>query len=148
APVFLWPVFVQIDLHRQGRVRIGRAAEQKTPLPPQFNRPMAQWVQRQFGFQLPEYSDPELSEFNLEAIDQELQRIAGAFHPGLSMMDCEAPLQPVPSPKTLDPKQSPRFYNSAVMGYFRWQNEAILADLEALRNKEDCAGVAGGFVSG
>src|SRR5262249_36309467 len=67
APVFLWPVFVQIDLRRQGRIRIGRAMEQKAALPPRLNRPMTEWIHRRFGFQLPDYSEPELAEFDLLA---------------------------------------------------------------------------------
>jgi len=39
-------------------------------------------------------------------------------------------------------------FNSAVLGIYRWQNEAILADLEQLKNLEQIDGVASGFVSG
>jgi primosomal replication protein N'' len=147
APVFLWPIFVQMDLRHQGRVRIGRA-EQKGLLPPRLNRPMAEWIHRNFGFQVPSYGELELAEFNLEAICEALEQIGDAFHPRLPKIDSHASLVQVPASKELDPRKSPRFYNSAVMGHFRWQNEAILADLEALQKKDECVGVVAGFVSG
>jgi hypothetical protein len=148
APVFLWPVFVQIDLRRQGRVRIGRAVAQKATLPPRINRPMAEWIQRKFGFQLPDYNEADLAEFDLDAIDKELEKIANTFHPSLSKIDVHVPLVSLPAPKELDSRKSPRFFHSVVMGHFRWQNEAILADLDELNKKDECVGVAAGFVSG
>jgi hypothetical protein len=144
APVFLWPIDVRIDVRRQGRVYIGR----NDAIAPQFNRAMSAWIQLQMQVQLQNLGAAELSEFGLDDIEEELQSIAGRFHPPALVIDCSALLEPIPSPKSLHPKDSPRFYNAAVIGYFRWQNEAILADLETLRGRDACPGVAGDMVRG
>jgi len=148
APIFLWPISIQFDYRRQGRVLIGRAEKQKVSLPAQFNRAMSEWIRRQLQVQLPDFRDSELSDFDLEAVGRGLQNIAAGFHPKPSLIDCEALLEPVPALKSLDPKKSPSFTNSAVIGYFRWQNEAILADLEVIRKQDECPGLAGDFVCG
>jgi hypothetical protein len=144
APVFLWPIDVRIDLPRQGRVLVGR----NETIAPQFNRAMSAWLKRQLEVQLDNLAAEELSQFDLDAVEDELHFIAGRFHPTPPMIDCGALLQATPSLKSLDPKGGPRFYNSAVIGYFRWQNEAILADLETLRSRKGCPGVAGEFLRG
>lgn len=148
APVFLWPISIQFDYRRQGRILIGRAEKQKVALSPRFNRAMAEWVRRQLQVQLADFRDAELSGFDLEDVEKGLQEIGAGFHPKLPQIDCEALLEPVPTPKTLESRKSPLFYNSAVIGYLRWQNEAILADLETIRKQDECPGFAGDFVCG
>jgi hypothetical protein len=98
--------------------------------------------------QLQNLGGAALSEFDMDAVEDELHFIAGAFHPTLPVIDCGALLEAIPSLKSLDPKEGTRFYNAAVIGYFRWQNEAILADLETLRTHNDCPGVAGDILRG
>jgi hypothetical protein len=148
APVFLWPISIQFDYRRQGRVLIGRAEKQKAALPPQYNRAMSEWIRRQLQVHLPDFRDTDLLEFDLEAVGNGLQNIAAGFHPKLSLVECGSLVEPVPALKSLDPKKSPCFCNSAVIGYFRWQNEAILADLEVIRKQDECPGLAGDFVCG
>ncbi len=148
APVFLWPIFIRFDYRRQGRVFIGRAGEQQSRLPPQFNRAMAAWLSRQCGIRLDAFSEAELSEFDAEAVEKELEGIAAQFHPNLHRIDGKGLLESIPSLKSLDPHRSPCYYHSAVIGYFRWQNEAVLADLESLRKQDECPGVARAFVCG
>jgi hypothetical protein len=80
---------------------------------------MSAWLSRQLQVQLPDISGGELAEFDLDDVQDELQSIACQFHPSLPMIDCGDQLQPIPTPKSLDPKFSPRLYNSAVIGYFK-----------------------------
>jgi hypothetical protein len=143
APVFLWPIDIRLDHRHQGRVHIGRAE-----IPPQFNRVMSAWVQRQLHVQVADISGGDLAEFDLEQVQEELKNIAQQFHPSLWPIDCRASLEPIPVTKSLEPRASPRLFNSAVIGYFRWQNESILADLEILRSREGCPGLAGDILRG
>src|SRR5262249_9074091 len=115
---------------------------------PQLNRAMSESIHRQLGVQLLDLGGQELSQFDIDDVEEELRALAGRFHPTLPALDCGALLEPVPSAKALDPKDSPRLFNSSVIGYFRWQNEAILADLETLRGRDNCPGVAGAVLSG
>ncbi len=146
--MFLWPISIRFDYRRQGRVYIGRDEKTKASLAPHFNRPMSEWIRRLLEVQLPDFTQAELSEFDLEGVDNEIRNIAARFHPSPPMIDCEALLEPVPSLRDLDPQKSPRFFHSAVIGYFRWQNESILADLESLRGQVDCPGLGGDILSG
>jgi hypothetical protein len=148
APVFLWPISIRFDYRHQGRVLIAREGERKAQMPPQFNRAMAAWLHRQLAVQLPEFSEAELSDLDMETVESKLRDAAARFHPTLAPIACKAPLEPIPQLKALDPHGAPRFYHSAVLGYFRWQNEAILADSELIRSRNTCPGVFGEFVSG
>ncbi len=82
-----------------------------------------------------------------EAIGEQVASLANQFRDP-PHINCNGPLEPVPNPTLLSPQQSPRFFNSAVLGIFRWQNEAILADIDRLKNLEQIDGVCSGFVSG
>ena len=64
------------------------------------------------------------------------------------MIDSGKPLEPIPSPKLLNPTEKRRLFNSAVLGYFRWLNEGILNDLETLRGQDKCSGVVGDLLAG
>jgi hypothetical protein len=144
APVFLWPVAIQLDSRQEGRVWIGR---DRSAGPVKFNRAMAAWVQRQLGFELKGPDEDELEEFAWDEAKTQLASLAGQFRDP-PQIQCEAALEPVPNAKLLNPEQSPRLFQSCVIGTFRWQNEAILADLETLKQLETIEGVASGFVSG
>ncbi|MBI2194996.1 MAG: DUF4011 domain-containing protein [Planctomycetes bacterium] len=143
APVFLWPISIEIDLRHEGRIRVRREDEAGSV---RMNVALAAWVRRMLNLELACPSEEELLEFPWEELKEDLQKIAQGFRTPPSV-DCDAVLEAVPSLKLLSPQQSPRYYNSAVLGYFRWPNEAILADLESLKNRESCEGVSAAFVS-
>src|SRR5262249_8711369 len=63
------------------------------------------------------------------------------------LFDFQMPLQAVPGREALLGGLGFRVLHAAVLGYFRWQNEAILADLEAIGDGKDLRGVVNGFVS-
>lgn len=144
APVFMWPISVEPDLRREWCMTIGQA---KGDVGPRYNLAMVTWIRRRLDFDVPVPDEQELAELDWEAVKSLLAELAAQFSRSPSV-DCEAPLETVPSARNLRPQDSPRIYNSAVLGYFRWQNEAILADLEAIRAKEEIGRVVGGFVSG
>jgi len=145
APVFLWPVSIRLDHRREGRVYIGR---NRNAGPVKFNRAMAGWVNRQLsGLKLPEPNEQQLAEMSWSDLTNHLQSLANGFHDPPTVA-CNAPLEPTPNAQLLNPQHSPRLFNSAVLGIFRWQHEAILADTERLKNLESIEGVASGFTSG
>ncbi len=144
APVFLWPISVQPDLRQEGRVLIGRDAEAG---PAKFNRAMAGWVSRQLNLQLNAPDEDQLDTLSWSDLPANLQALAGQFRDPPNIQ-CDAALEPVPNAKLLNPQHSPRLFNSAVLGVYRWQNEAILADMEHLQGLQSIDGVAAGFVSG
>ncbi len=63
-----------------------------------------------------------------------LQEIAGSFV-GCASMKMHNELERIPNLSSLRHGESARFFDAAVRGYFTWQNEAIFADLEAIKEK-------------
>jgi primosomal replication protein N'' len=144
APVFLWPIQIQPDLRYEGRLRFRRDRESGMA---QFNRAMANWVRRQLQLELPLPSQEELLELGWNELGLHLRAIAEQFSTPPTV-EYGTTFQGIPSPKQLEAEISPRLFNSAVLGYVRWQNEAILADLEAIKDEAQPQGVVGGFLTG
>jgi len=144
APVFLWPISIRPDLAHEGRVVVARDSGAGAV---KFNRAMAGWISRQLNFELLGPEEDKLDRFSWSDLKASLLSLSKQFGDPPSL-ECDRPLEPVPSAKLLNPQHSPRLFNSAVLGIYRWQNEAILADIETLRDLEQIVGVASGFTSG
>ena len=144
APLLLWPVQIERDTGREGRVRITRLKS----TPPHVNQPLAEWVRRQFNLTLPPLSTDALSDLNWKGLESWLHSFAGAFQ-GLEPLDLAVPFQTIPK-KVAGWKKynSPCLLQAAVLGYFRWQNEAIIADLHAIKKAPSVSGVVTAFISG
>jgi hypothetical protein len=149
SPVFLWPVAIELDLRREGRFRIGRHQEPKSKefSLPVFNLAMATWVSRQLKVNMPEPSEEELEVLDCKLIKDKLRVLGNQFQNRPSC-DCDGNLEPIPDPKRVASQTSSRFYNSAVMGYIRQPNEAIMSDLVAIKSSQECADVVAAFVEG
>src|SRR5262249_15921366 len=144
APIFLWPVKIELDRRHQGRYAVSRNREIG---PPQFNRAMAAWIRNKLQLDLTAPSENDMGDLIWEKLPEHLQNLANGFRRSPTG-DCEGALDSVPTPMALLPQQSPRFFNCAVLGNFRWQNEAILADLEAIKDQLECHVPVVGFVTG
>lgn len=143
APVLLWPVAIEPDRRTERRLRIGRAAQPDTP---RANGPLAAWIRRELGVEpaFPAEEDlPDLRAADLPAI---LDKLAAQLSAEAS--DWAAPPVAVPDRKALRSGPGRRLIPAAVMGYFRWQNEAILADLDDIRRRNDARGVMRSFTAG
>jgi primosomal replication protein N'' len=149
APVFLWPVTIELDLRSEGRFRVGRhkEAQSNEPSQPLLNVAMTTWVSRQLKLNLPEPSELELQELDWQTLKGRLRSIGEQFQDRPSI-DCDRPLESVPERKGVAAQATPRFFNSAVLGYFRQPNEAIMADLAAIKDSDTCEGVVAAFVEG
>ena len=143
APVLLWPVSIECDLEHEGRIKVSRPKEAA----PKCNLAMATWVSRQLGLNLLTRTETELLDLDRSSLQQYLDELASQFRE-CPPIDCDSGIEPIPPTEDVAANENPALYNSAVMGYFRWQNEAILADLEELKNAPEVSGVAGGFASG
>ena len=65
APVFLWPIAVELDVRRQEHIVVGRDLAVG---PPQFNGVMASWVSRRFALALSVPSEDDLNELDWDKI--------------------------------------------------------------------------------
>jgi hypothetical protein len=144
APIFLWPISIQLVHSQEGRVLVGRDPKAGRV---KFNRALASWVSRQLSFELHGPGEDQLDSFSWADVEPQIVSLAQQFRDPPSL-NCNEPLEPVPNARLLSPQQSPRLFNSAVLGIYRWQNEAILADVEKLKGNEQVNGVVSGFTSG
>ncbi len=143
APVFLWPVTINVDPRREKHLRLARASD---PDSPRFNRVLSLWIRRELGFSLRPVVDDDLMDLNGQEWRDCLRGLSDRFT-NAEAFNFSVPLEPVPVVKTLQGEPAFRVIHGAALGYFRWQNEAILADLEAIRDKQDLRGVVNGFIS-
>jgi hypothetical protein len=144
APIFLWPVLIESDRRRQGRYLVRLNSEAGRP---QFNQAMASWIRNRLQLDLFIPSEDELQDLTWETLRNHLNTLVSGFQPP-SIFDLEEALLPIPGLAPLRAQRNPRLLNCGAVGYFRWQNEAILADLETIRDMSECQGPVVGFVSG
>src|SRR5260370_28581707 len=93
--------------------------------------------QKLLQFDVSATTEDELEDLAWEVLPKHLHNLANGFQ-RLPVVNCEAALDTIQGLKELRPNQKPRFFNSAHLGYFRWQNEAILEDLDALKDMTEC----------
>lgn len=144
APVFLWPVCIETNLRQEGHFSVRRTAKEE---PPKFDQVMAVWVRRRLGIEMDQPSEEELHSMGWPQVQQCLEGLAKQFATPPTIT-CGQPLKRVPTRRELEEATSPMLLNCAVLGCFRWQNQAILADLESMRGLAELGGVAGAFTSG
>ena len=149
APLLLWPARIEPDYQREGRLRIDAA---KHAGGVRLNSVLHAWARKHLQVNLPE---PDEAGPTLDLAEY-LTRVAGCFHTP-PQIDLDVSLQAVPespSPPTPLPKgeggNTPQLLNSAVLGYFRWSHENLLADLEALAelSEDSLPAMARAFISG
>jgi hypothetical protein len=145
APLFLWPVNVTADLRHEGRVKVAPASDDADP---RFNLTLAAWLRRQFKIEAAGPTQEELEELKWEDVSAWAGKLAAQFTPPAKVSP-GGELEAVPVPGTLDALGGPAVVNAAALGYFTWQNEAVLADLEAIKSRAaECSGVVTGFAFG
>jgi primosomal replication protein N'' len=144
APVFLWPVSVEPDARHSGRILIGRDSAAG---PPQFNRVMASWIRRQFQLQLIIPNDESLEDLDRAAIRRFLTDLSNQFEDP-PQVDCHGKMQSVPSTKLLMDRLGHRLFHAAVLGVFQSKDEAVLADLDAMKNMDLGDGLVAAFADG
>ncbi|MCY2927440.1 MAG: AAA domain-containing protein, partial [Planctomycetota bacterium] len=144
APIFLWPVEVDVDLKKEGRVFISGLGEAGVP---RFNSVMSEWIRRTTNAAMPEPTEDQLQELDLVAVARYVQELAGRFQ-NVVADSLDGNLEKIPDLNSLRPQGGRRIFNSAVLGCLRWQNESILSDLNAIRRLDRVDGVASGFLSG
>lgn len=139
APAFLWPLSITLDHRHEGRLRLERADAAGRV---QVNRALAAWAIRRLGLQLEEPADDALENLDWASLPELVESLRLQFRdlPGCAL---QGPLSPIPAAQELRKQGRPAMLHAAVLGYFRWQNEAILADLEKIRE----AGPLGGAIA-
>lgn len=125
APVMLWPMKVKLDHSRQWALSISR---DKTIEEPEYNRVLRAWVERRLGLKLePPSTAPKTPEDLTDHLKQWMVALQGEELPDLSQ-----PIKSVTQKRDISKQQRPRIFHSAVLGVMRWQNQAVMDNLEEL----------------
>jgi len=140
APMFLWPISIDTDQRRAGRFWVRRDGV------PRFNRAMEVWVKNNLDTQLDCPSEDKLADLNWQSLSSLLNRLAESFDTGIPNL--EQNLDSVPALKTLQSQRKPKLIHAAALGYFRWQNERLLADIEAIKDMAECPVPVSGYICG
>jgi very-short-patch-repair endonuclease len=144
APIFLFAARIEVSRKREGRVVISRA----NVGPPRFNSAMNGWLSRRFnGLQAPVPGKDALEDLTLESLDEAVRDVAKVFAKPPAW-NGSGEVVAAPAPDSLRPAEGPRLFASGVLGVFRWQNEAILADLEVMKERDRCGDSLRGHLEG
>jgi primosomal replication protein N'' len=144
APLFLFPASIEPDRRHESRVVVRR---DDAVGPPRINTALTAWLSRMLGVSVPMPPEDEISEWRADRFLSWIAESLAVFGKPLNL-DLEGGLSPVPRLAELRPPQSPAIFRSGVLGIFRWQNEAILHDLESIREEERCPDSLDGLLRG
>jgi len=144
APVFLWPINIELDLSREGRMHIGGLGEASVP---RFNVMMSTWLRRTINFEAPVPDEDELAALNWDWLAEYMDNLTEGIQNCVGI-DVRGDLMKIPALGQLPPGGSRRVYNAAVLGHMRWRYESLLADLRSMKSMRTIEGVGSVFVSG
>lgn len=136
APVFLWPVRATLDRGRQWTFSLERDRDDEGPV---FNRMLASWLERLVNVRpaVPgEGNAPAELPRSRAQVRECVARIFAGFE-NLTLEDFESPLRPIPDLPSVRSRPQFTVLNGAVLGIMRWQNQAIMDDLETLVSLEE-----------
>jgi very-short-patch-repair endonuclease len=144
APVFLWPIRLEIPLNFQGRICIARDEDAGGP---KYNKSLDLWITDHLAF-TPE--DPRLDDFaetSLDELETVLRRLYGGLRnpPPVSL---SGPPQPIPNRDVLRSQAEPSILHAGVIGLIQWENQAIIRDFEALQDAEELSDLVGDYLTG
>ena len=143
APVCIIPMEITPDPHEDGVVRIAR----HRGIPPRFNTAMAEWMQRRLGVKPEPPSRQDLMDLDAAGLAEIIDAVART----LRILPPAGPTgspRAFPSAAELDPRAGSRFFEAAALGIFRWQNESILSDLDAIKGEASCPEPVRSFLEG
>ncbi|QNN21815.1 AAA family ATPase [Planctomycetales bacterium ZRK34] len=125
APVLLWPMRVALDTEHQWALRIDRDKLVEDPVP---NQVMRAWVERRLGVRLELEPSAAKSPEDLQPLMQEwMVRLKSS-----TTVDLNGSLNEVPRKAELPKNSQPHVVHASILGVMRWQNQALMDDLEEL----------------
>ena len=146
APLLLWAVDVQISLSRQGQIKLSRDPKVG---PPSINRVLQNWVKNNLHVDL---GDFEIEGNGAGSLSRDrLQTLLMKSVSGISrvrMDNLTEPLRRLPSKKEARGLAQPAVLNSAVLGIFVSENQALIDNLEGLKTVPEIDGPLESLLSG
>ena len=131
APLYLWPIQIHSSLSRQGELVICRDNQAG---PPVFNRVLARWARVNLNVDIPhiELDANDDGELEISEINQGVRSTLKGF-PAIQFADLTSNLSPLPVKKDAEELQQPALLNTAALGLFVSENQALIENLEKLQ---------------
>ncbi|MEI7728383.1 MAG: AAA domain-containing protein [Verrucomicrobiota bacterium] len=144
APVFLWPIRIEVPCQTQGRIVIARDEEAGGA---KYNKALDIWITDNLEFN-PE--DPRLDVFD-ETTLEELEKVVTTLYAGLRpppTVSLTGPPVPVPARATLAKETAPGVINAGIIGLIQWEKQALTYDLDSLLRTQQTSELLSDYLTG
>ena len=133
APVFLWPISIKVSQKRQNEVTIQRDDDAGAPL---YNKAFDYWCIKNLDINPDDPSKDSLTEIDEKDLHSILHEIFKGFNDE-PLLDTSAGLVEIPSRESLEKSSSVCLINSAIIGLIKWENQAVMRDLQEICTKDE-----------
>ncbi|MHC4833203.1 MAG: AAA domain-containing protein [Planctomycetota bacterium] len=144
APLFLFPAEVTPSDRRRSLVHIGRHDEAGEP---RWNSVLQEWLDKKLGITL-EAPPNDLGDWRATEFLAWIEKTVAAFRPAPDL-DLAGGMVPVPTRLSdAGPSTTAELLHAGALGLYRWQNAAVLRDLETICGEARCPEPLEGFLEG
>jgi len=133
APVFLWPVSIKVSQRRQNEVTVQRDDDAGAPL---YNKAFDYWCIKYLDINPEDPYKDALTEIEEKDLHDILHEIFKGFN-NEPYLDTSIGIKKIPTRESLEKKGSICLINSAIIGLIKWENQAVMRDLQELLDKDE-----------
>ena len=145
APIFLWPIKIKTSLTKQGEVVVSRDVDSGTPI---YNKAFDLWCTKYLGVNPDDPHKDDLVEISKADMQNLINEIFKGFSNPPRLID-EYGIKPIPTRDTLNRESAnQKMLNSAILGVIKWENQAVMNNLEELLEFKDYPIITTGILGG
>ncbi|MFQ5788103.1 MAG: AAA domain-containing protein, partial [Thermodesulfobacteriota bacterium] len=145
APIFLWPIKIKTNLAKQGEVTVSRDIDSGTPI---YNKAFDLWCTKYLGVNPDDPHKDDLVEISKADMQNLINEIFKGFSNPPRLID-EYGIKPIPTRDTLSREAgNQKILNSAILGVIKWENQAVMSNLEELLKFRDYPIITTGILGG
>ena len=145
APIFLWPIKIKTNLAKQGEVVVSRDVDSGTPI---YNKAFDLWCTKYLGVNPDDPHKDDLVEISKADMQDLVNDIFKGFSNPPRLID-EFGIKPIPTRDTLSREAgNQKILNSAILGVIKWENQAVMSNLEELLEFKDYPIITTGILGG
>ena len=145
APIFLWPIKIKTNLAKQGEVVVSRDVDSGTPI---YNKAFDLWCTKYLGVNPDDPHKDDLVEISKSDMQDLINEIFKGFSNPPRLID-EYGIKPIPTRDTLSREAgNQKILNSAILGVIKWENQAVMSNLEEMLGFKDYPIITTGILGG
>lgn len=133
APVFLWPVNIKVSQRKQNEITIQRDDDAGAPI---YNKAFDYWCIKYLDINPEDPYKDALTEIEEKDLHLLLHDIFKGFH-NEPLLDTSNGLIKIPTRESLEKNGSLCLINSAIIGLIKWENQAIMRDLQEMLDNDE-----------